>query len=94
MSCTSSSGDKYLFKHSLGIGNSGRLLPPPVDAGQVLAAGGQLVHGHHGVGRLLPAQLQHREEVQRGRAHVGQASNLGKFLGVVKMQNEAFICGK
>ena len=72
----------HLLKHPLGIGQPRCLLPPvPVDCGEVLAAGGQLVHGHHGVGGLLAAQLQHGEEVQGRGAHVRQAADLREKMG-------------
>ena len=69
----------YLFEHPLGVWHPRRLLPPPVDCGEVLPARRQLVHGHHRVGRLLTAQLQHREQVEGGRAHVGQPADLENF---------------
>ena len=37
---------------------------------------GELVHGDHGWAWLLPSQLQHREQVQRHRAHVRQSTHL------------------
>ena len=64
----------YLFKHSLGVGYPCGFLPTPA-VGQVLPRC-QLVHGHHGTRGLLSAQLQHREQVEGYRAHVGQGSNL------------------
>ena len=67
----------YLFEHSLGVRDSGSFLPPP-SVGEMLACG-QLVHGHHGAGRLLPSQLQHGEEVEGHRAHVGQGANLNEM---------------
>ena len=67
----------YLLEHPLGVGNAGGLLAAvPGPAGEVVA-GGELVHGDHGGAGLLPAQLQHREQVQRHRAHVGQGPHLG-----------------
>ena len=66
----------YLLEHPLGVGNAGGLLAAvPGPAGEVVA-GGELVHGDHGGAGLLPAQLQHREQVQRHRAHVGQGPHL------------------
>ena len=55
----------------------------PGPAGEVVA-GGELVHGDHGGAGLLAPQLQHREQVQRHRAHVGQGPHLRQqqLLGV------------
>ena len=41
-----------------------------------MLASGELVHGDHGWAWLLPSQLQHREQVQRHRAHVRQSTHL------------------
>ena len=64
----------YLFKHPLGVGYASGLLPA-APGGEVVA-GGELVHGDHGAGGLLAAQLQHGEQVQRNGAHVRQRSHL------------------
>ncbi len=66
----------YLFEHSLWIWHSRCFLPASIDACQILTAGRQLIHGHHGVRRLLAAQLQHREEVEGRGTHVCQTSDL------------------
>ena len=76
----------YLLEHPLGVGNAGGLLAAvPGPAGEVVA-GGELVHGDHGGAGLLPAQLQHREQVQRHRAHVGQGPHLAvsSYTGVCR----------
>ena len=68
----------YLLKHSLRIRHSTRFLVSSgsIDGGQILASGRQLVHGNHGVRRLLAAQLQHRKQVERRRTHICQSANL------------------
>ena len=81
-----------LFEHFLGVRRGLRLFAALdggrggcqvlVAAGVVHGAAGhartrrQLVHGHHGRRRRLAAQLQHREEVVRRRAHQRQRSHL------------------
>ena len=70
----------YLLEHPLGVGNAGGLLAAvPGPAGEVVS-GGELVHGDHGGAGLLPAQLQHREQIQRHRTHVRQGPHLGSKL--------------
>ena len=68
----------YLFKHSLGVWYSGGFLPASPPVSEMLSRG-QLVHRDHGAAGLLPAQLQHGEQVQRDGAHVGQRANLEIF---------------
>ena len=65
----------YLLEHPLGVGNAGGLLPGGAPVGEVVARG-ELVHGDHGGAGLLAPQLQHREQVQGHRAHVGQGPHL------------------
>lgn len=69
----------YLFKHPFRIWNSWCLFPSSIDCGQVLSPCCQLVHGYHGIRRLLTTQFQHWKQVQWSRTHIGQTSNLGKI---------------
>ena len=77
--CPVSISDNYLFKHSLRVGYPRGFLPPGSSVGEMLA-GGELVHGDHGTAGLLPSQLQHGEQVQGHRAHVGQRADLGREI--------------
>lgn len=76
------------LKHFLGIGHGGRLFAP-LDRGRRevvpvvvdgatghTGSGRQLIHGHHGGRRGLSAQLEHREQVVGGRAHVREGADL------------------
>ena len=66
----------YLLEHPLGVRNAGGLLAAVPGPACEVVSGGELVHGDHGTAGLLPAQLQHGEQVQRHGAHVGQRADL------------------